>query len=305
MVKGMGLKSILESNHEVVGVVTAPDRKSGRGRKVSESSVKSLASELNLETAQPEKLRDPNFHKQLGEWNADIFVVVAFRMLPEVVWDMPSKGTVNLHASLLPQFRGAAPIQRAIMAGALETGATVFRLTHKIDTGDIIDSVSLPIGPDECAGSLHDRILESGKHLLVKCLDDMDRDDYTTTSQDVRKSRVDELHEAPKIFKEDRTIDWSSTSEEIHNQVRGLSPYPCAITNIQGLENSQLKVIKGKISNETEPLECGHVRTDNFKIVVGTSNGLYKITTVQPAGKKPMDASSFVRGLRIELKSFI
>jgi methionyl-tRNA formyltransferase len=299
------LKSILESDHQVVGVVTAPDRKSGRGRKVNESAVKSLAIKEGLEIAQPEKLRDTEFHKQLKDWNAELFVVVAFRMLPEVVWDMPKKGTVNLHASLLPQFRGAAPIQRAIMAGATETGATVFRLTHKIDTGDIIDSASLSIGDEENAGSLHDRILDTGKTLLVKCLDSMGNDDYTTTSQEMGSSDVEALHEAPKLFKEDRIIKWNKSSQEIHNHIRGLSPYPSAITNIQGVEDAQIKILEGKISEELGTLDCGCIRTDNFKLMVGTENGLYEVTKVQPAGKKPMDASSFIRGLRIELKNFI
>jgi methionyl-tRNA formyltransferase len=298
------LKSILDSTHEVVGVVTAPDRQAGRGRKINESAVKTLASQNGLDIAQPEKLRDNEFLELLKSWNADLFVVVAFRMLPEVVWDMTPRGTINLHASLLPQFRGAAPIQRAIMAGADQSGATIFRLTHKIDTGDIIDRVALDIGPNETAGSLHDRILKSGKDLLVDCLDVIAGGEFTATSQDNVNTEKTKLLQAPKIFKEDRRINWCMSSQEVHNHVRGLSPYPCATTTIKGEDKSQIKVLEGRMFTELIDLEAGEVNISGSKLIVGTGDGAYEITRLQPAGKSAMDAASFVRGLRDGLDGF-
>ncbi|MBM55705.1 MAG: methionyl-tRNA formyltransferase [Euryarchaeota archaeon] len=288
------LEAILDSDHNVVGVVTAPDRQSGRGRKVSESAVKKTALKHALPLAQPEKLKAPEFHDILKLWGADLFVVVAFRMLPEVVWDMPSLGTYNLHASLLPQFRGAAPIQRAIMQGAKESGATVFKLAHKIDTGNIISRVNLDIGPHENAGSLHDRILSSGSVLLVETLDKIAEGTHEEIPQcDLIES---DLLEAPKIFKEDRAINWNSTSIEIHNHVRGLSPYPAAFT-------SSYKILEGYPSDK-KGLNPGQVCTLDGKIIVGTTDGSYEITRLQPAGKSAMDSSAFIRGLRGEMESF-
>ena len=238
------LDSIIKSNHCVVGVVTTPDRQSGRGRKFSESEVKRLAIKNNLPLTQPEKLKSSEFHETLKSWNADLFVVVAFRMLPEVVWAMPPKGTINLHASLLPQFRGAAPIHRAIMQGASESGATIFRLAHKIDTGNILQNVKLKIGPNENAGSLHDRILNAGKKLLVESLDSIaESHDIETPQSELIDGK---LFEAPKIFKEDRRIDWNKKTLEIHNQIRGLSPYPGAFTTLPIGENSPYKILESQ-----------------------------------------------------------
>lgn len=296
------LESIISSKHNVVGVVTAPDRQSGRGRKISESAVKKVATEHRLPLAQPEKLKADEFHEVLRGWNADLFVVVAFRMLPEVVWAMPPKGTVNLHASLLPQFRGAAPIQRAIMQGATETGATIFRLAHKIDTGNILSSVSLDIGSNENAGSLHDRILSAGKVLLVEALDTIsDGDDVETPQESIINSSV-ELLEAPKIFKEDRRIDWSKSTAVVHNTIRGLSPYPGAFTVLEG-SNDPYKILEGKACEERN-LKAGETLVVDGNLYVGTRDGCYEITRLQPAGKSAMDASSFARGLREELGDF-
>lgn len=297
------LQNILNSNHEVVGVVTAPDRKAGRGRKVKASAVKELALKHNLPIAQPEKLRSEEFHAQLKEWNADLGVVVAFRMLPEVVWKMPPKGTINLHASLLPQFRGAAPIQRAIMAGASVSGASTFYLSHKIDTGDIIDAVEVEIGPNENAGSLHDRILEGGSKLLVKTLDKIESGDDTPISQDAERFSEIELLEAPKIFKEDRIINWEHECIDIHNHIRGLSPYPCAITFTSEDKETPTKILSGTPTDSSK-LSPGEIDLSNNLFLVGTATSDYQVTKLQPAGKSAMDADSFIRGLRDELTRF-
>lgn len=293
------LESILKSNHTVVGVVTAPDRQAGRGRKVKSSAVKELALKHGLPIAQPEKLRSPEFHEQLKEWSPDLGVVVAFRMLPEVVWNMPPKGTINLHASLLPQFRGAAPIQRAIMAGATKSGASTFYLSHSIDTGDIIDSVEVEIGSNENAGSLHDRILESGAGLLVRTIDSI----YTGTDTPTPQIAEGELLEAHKIFKEDRIINWDKDCTAVHNHIRGLSPYPCAITYTDESKSAPTKILEGTIA-DTSSLTPGEIQVRKDTLFVGTSTNDYQITKIQPAGKSAMDAGSFVRGLREELKKF-
>lgn len=294
------LDAILDSKHNVVGVVTAPDRQSGRGRKISESEVKRLAVKHDLSLAQPEKLKSIEFHETLKSWNADLFVVVAFRMLPEVVWAMPPKGTINLHASLLPQFRGAAPIQRAIMQGASESGATIFRLAHKIDTGNILQNVKLEIGPNENAGSLHDRILNAGKKLLVESLESIaSGNDVETPQSDLIEG---ELLEAPKIFKEDRRINWDKKTIEVHNQIRGLCPYPGAFTTVPGGENTPYKILESQPAELL--LDAGMIKIEDNRIFVGTSNGSLEILRIQPAGKSAMETESFVLGLRDELTQF-
>ena len=294
------LDAILDSKHNVVGVVTAPDRQSGRGRKISESEVKRLAVKHDLPLAQPEKLKSPEFHETLKSWNADLFVVVAFRMLPEVVWAMPPKGTINLHASLLPQFRGAAPIQRAIMQGASESGATIFRLAQKIDTGNILQNVKLEIGPNENAGSLHDRILNAGKKLLVESLESIaSGNDVETPQSDLIEG---ELLEAPKIFKEDRRINWDKKTIEVHNQIRGLCPYPGAFTTVPGGENTPYKILESRPAELL--LDSGMIKIEDNRIFVGTSNGSLEILRIQPAGKSAMETRSFVLGLRDKLTQF-
>jgi len=297
------LETILDGKHEVVGVVTAPDRESGRGRKTTQSAVKVIALERGLPIAQPERLRDTDFLATLKSWNADLGVVVAFRMLPEMVWAMPKLGTINLHASLLPQFRGAAPIQRAVMAGATETGATTFLLSHKIDTGDILDQTTLQIGPHEDAGSLHDRILSAGKKLLASSIDLISEGDYTPTPQGNLSDQAGMLQEAHKIFKEDRLIDWTNDAEIVYNQIRGLNPYPCAFTNVVGTTNSPMKILEGSITDESQ-LEPGQIDIIDFKMYVGTGTYNVEIHKLQAAGKGKMDASSYLRGLKNDLTGF-
>lgn len=298
------LETLLEGRHEVVGVVTAPDRESGRGRKISQSAVKKLAIERGLPVEQPVRLREEGFLARLREWNADLGVVVAFRMLPEVVWDMPKMGTVNLHGSLLPQFRGAAPIQRAIMAGAKESGATTFLLSHKIDTGDVLGRVRLDIGEDENAGSLHDRILESGKHLLASTVDEIADGKAEAEPQSGLAEGEKELLDAPKLFKEDRIIDWNRPTVELHNMIRGLSPYPGAITFLQDAPDAQIKILKAKISNNVA-LNAGELSTLDHKIIVGTSDGSIEIAIIQPAGKSAMKTEDYLRGHRDPIISFV
>ncbi|MGY8917589.1 MAG: methionyl-tRNA formyltransferase, partial [Flavobacteriales bacterium] len=241
------LKKLLEGRHEVVGVVTAPDKESGRGRKITQSDVKKLAIERGLPIAQPEKLQSDDFLETLKDWNADLGVVVAFRMLPEVVFSMPLMGTVNLHGSLLPQFRGAAPIQRAIMAGVKESGATTFLLTGAIDMGDMLGRVIVPIGPDENAGSLHDRILESGKQLLSDTIDDLAEGLAEAVPQSQAATDLGtNLLDAHKLFKKDRLISWSRSANDIHNQIRGLAPYPGAFTTLPNDDNAPLKILQAR-----------------------------------------------------------
>ena len=297
------LETILEGRHEVVGVVTAPDRESGRGRKITQSAVKTIALERGLPIAQPERLRDTDFLSTLKSWNADLGVVVAFRMLPEMVWASPKLGTINLHASLLPQFRGAAPIQRAIMAGATETGATTFLLSNKIDTGDVLDQTTLQIGPNEDAGSLHDRILSTGKKLLASSIDKLADGVYTPIAQGKLSNDTSLLQEAPKIFKVDRLIDWKKDAGTVYNQIRGLSPYPCAFTNVVGTTNSPMKILEGSIISGSQ-LEPGQIEITDFKMYVGTGTFNMEIHKLQAAGKGKMDASSFLRGLKNELQGF-
>jgi methionyl-tRNA formyltransferase len=298
------LETLLEGRHEVVGVVTAPDRESGRGRKISQSAVKKLALEKGLSIEQPVKLREEGFLEILKGWNADLGVVVAFRMLPEVVWAMPKMGTVNLHGSLLPQFRGAAPIQRAIMAGAKESGATTFLLSHDIDTGDVLGRVRLEIGADENAGSLHDRILDAGKHLLAETVNELAEGVAEGKPQSEFILGESELLEATKLFKEDRIIDWNCSSTDIHNLIRGLSPYPGAMTYLPESENDPIKILSTRQS-DIEGLAPGEILTKEGRMFVGTGEKGIEILMIQPPGKGSMDVAAYLLGKRTGLDYFV
>ncbi|HIG57918.1 MAG TPA: methionyl-tRNA formyltransferase [Flavobacteriales bacterium] len=307
------LETLLNGRHEVVGVVTAPDRESGRGRIITQSEVKKIAIERGLPIAQPERLRSEEFLDLLKGWNADLGVVVAFRMLPEVVWSMPVMGTVNLHGSLLPQFRGAAPIQRAIMAGATESGATTFLLTGDIDKGDILGRVIVPIGPNENAGSLHDRILESGKNLLAKTVDDIaDGVARAIPQSDVISELNVDILDAHKLFKEDRKISWLRSAIDLHNHIRGLAPYPGAFTTLPDAPEAPVKIIESQVVNDhSGELEAGEISIHEGRLYVGcgkpiqdSENGTLEILRIQPPGKGAMDAGSYLRGLREEIASF-
>lgn len=294
------LRQIVEAGGNVVAVVTVPDKPAGRGQQVHQSAVKQYAIEHNLPVLQPEKLRDEHFLNELKSFNADVFVVVAFRMLPEVVWNMPPKGTFNLHASLLPQYRGAAPINHAIINGETESGVTTFFLSHEIDTGNIILQQTVPITPDDNAGTLHDKLMIAGAKLILQTLDNIEQGNVETKPQ----PELNTLRPAPKIFKEDCRIDWTKDSRSIHNFIRGLSPYPCAFTELitaKG-EHKTLKVFSASIVNTQKgDLSCGTIRTDNKSYLhVCTADGMLSLDEIQLMGKKRMGIADFLRGFKFE-----
>ena len=287
------LDAIMQSSHEVAAVVTVPDRQAGRGQKVIYSAVKEYALAHQLPLLQPEKLRDPDFLAALAEYHADMFVVVAFRMLPEAVWNMPPHGTFNLHASLLPRYRGAAPINWAIINGERETGVTTFLLNHNIDEGAILMQESTPIADNETAESLHDRLAEMGRTLVVRTLDGIEAGTTTPTPQKGIPCP------APKIFKEDCRIDFSRTSEEVDRFVRGLSPYPAAtmtLINPKG-EEVPFKVYSVQPLVETPSKPSGTLICDGKRVLkMATANGFVQICELQMAGKKKNSAEDFLRG---------
>ncbi|RYD80412.1 MAG: methionyl-tRNA formyltransferase [Sphingobacteriales bacterium] len=287
------LDALIQANFDVVAVITAPDKPAGRGQKLNESAVKKYASERGIPVLQPEKLKNPVFLEELKSYNADLQVVVAFRMLPEVVWSMPPKGTINLHGSLLPQYRGAAPINHAILNGEKETGVTTFFLTHEIDTGAIILSDRVAIGDDETAGELHDRLMIVGAKLLVKTVTAITEGNYTEQPQ----PQTDTLKHAPKIFKEDCKIDWNNSTELIHNFIRGLSPYPTSFTL---LNDKTLKIFKAEIENTEPGIAAGGFLTDGKTFLkFATKDGFIKLLDVQYEGKKRMQVEDFLRGMRL------
>lgn len=291
------LKALLNAGANIVGVITAPDKPAGRGRKLKPSPVKEFADKKGLTVLQPEKLKDPVFLEELRALKADLQVVVAFRMLPEAVWNMPPKGTFNLHASLLPEYRGAAPINWAVINGEKKTGVTTFFLKHEIDTGDIIFQEEVPITEEDNAGSVHDKLMETGAQLVVKTVDAVAENKVEPVAQPQK-----ELKPAPKIFKENCRIDWSQKSEKVHNLVRGLSPYPAAWTNIvlPGKTPVSVKILKTEKSH-SDRLKQGEVYSDGKNIILaGTRSGDLKIHELQIAGKKRMSAEDFLRGNKLE-----
>ena len=290
------LEEILNSKHEVVGVITVPDMPAGRGQKLSQSAVAKLAIEKNLKLLQPEKLKNPEFLEELNSLDADAFVVVAFRMLPKEVWQTPAKGTFNLHASLLPQYRGAAPINWAIINGETETGVTTFLIDEKIDTGNILLKEKVQILPDDNAGTLHDKLAESGKKLIIETLNGLEKNAIQPKPQE----NPGELKPAPKIFKEDCKIDWSEPIEKIHNKIRGLSPYPAAWTNfIQDNESKSVKIYKGCFEHNREnSIESGQITFEKNQIKILLSDGIYYVEELQPEGKKRMTDKDFINGLQ-------
>jgi len=297
------LKILVENKYEIVGVITMPDKPAGRGHKVQFSPVKQYALDHNLKLLQPEKLKDEAFLEELRSLNADLQIVVAFRMLPEVVWNMPKFGTFNLHASLLPQYRGAAPINWAIINGDKETGATTFFLTHEIDTGKIILQEKIQISETDNAGTVHDRLMEMGANLVKQTVDLLiaGKTDAIDQSQFLHPEIA--LKTAPKIFKETCAINFSQSVEEVYNFVRGMSPYPTAWAEIQfpgQIEKNILKVF------ETEKEYCSHnetlgnLVTDGKKFAkIAVFDGFIHLKSVQVAGKKRMDIGELLRGMRI------
>jgi len=289
------LEAIFHSNHQVVGVVTVADKASGRGQKISQSPVKVFAAENNIPVFQPEKLRNPEFLEELRKLDADVFVVVAFRMMPKVLFEMPKMGTFNLHASLLPDYRGAAPINYAVINGEEKTGATTFFINEKIDEGNILLQEELAILPDENAGSLHDRLMEMGAKLVVKTLDGLAENTITEKTQ----PQVEHPKNAYKIFKEDTRINWSRKSKEVHQFILGMSPYPAAFTTLKiGEEEKGLKIFGGKseISNHDKTAGTLDISKNEFKIYTG--DGIYYPLELQLEGKKRMNVKDFLNGFR-------
>ncbi len=298
------LAALVDNGYNICAVVTMPDKIAGRGHKLLSSPIKQYAIDHGIKVLQPEKLKNEDFVAQLRSLEADLFIVIAFRMLPEVVWTMPRLGTFNLHASLLPRFRGAAPINRAIMAGETETGVTTFFLKHEIDTGDLIDRVRVEIGPDEDAGSLHDRLMAIGASLTLDTVRHIIAGDLKPIPQDNFAGETPTP--APKIFKETCLIDWSRPAREIHNHVRGLSPYPAAWTNLADTDGSEttVKILKTRISDNIN-LAPGEISLGNGKIYVGTGSSAIEVLRLQPAGKKVLDTADFLRGARLDKPKFV
>ena len=289
------LDAIHQSHHEVVGVVTVADKASGRGQKINQSAVKIYAVENNLTVLQPEKLRNPEFLEEIKSLNADVFVVVAFRMMPKILFEMPKLGTFNLHASLLPDYRGAAPINYAVMNGEEKTGATTFFINEKIDEGNILLQEEIEILPDENAGSLHDRLMEMGAQLIVKTLDGLSENSITEKPQ----PHVEHPKNAFKIFKEDTRIDFSKTSKEVHQFILGMSPYPAAFTTLKIEEEEKgLKIYHGKFENYHHGKTPGTLDISKNEFKIFTKDGIYFPLELQLEGKKRMNVKDFLNGFR-------
>lgn len=289
------LDALVKGGYNVCAVVTMPDKIAGRGHKLIQSDVKQYALEHKLHVLQPEKLKSPDFVEALQAIDADLFIVIAFRMLPEIVWRMPRLGTFNLHASLLPKYRGAAPINHAVMNGEKVTGITTFFLKHEIDTGDMIMQRSIEIGDDENVGSVHDRLMELGAEAVTQTVECILEGSLHTVPQP-----EGDFTPAPKIFKDTCRIDWSDTATRIHNHVRGLSPYPAAWTRMvsDNGDVADLKIYETSIRNlpSLPSLQIGDVLIEKGHIYVGTGDDPIEILSLQPAGKKRMEARAFTLG---------
>jgi methionyl-tRNA formyltransferase len=295
------LKALVENGYNIAGVVTMPDKPAGRGYQLQPSPVKQYALQQGLTVLQPEKLKDESFLNELKQLNVDLQIVVAFRMLPEVVWSMPPQGAFNIHSSLLPQYRGAAPINWAIINGEKETGVTTFFLSHEIDTGKIIFQEKTMIGDTDNAGILHDRLMGMGARLALKTVDALLEGNIRPIPQEELFRDISELKTAPKIFKEDCRVDWSKSAREIYNFVRGLSPYPAAWTellSVSGEEKLRFKLLACEpVENTTHGLQPGSVVAHNkTDLNVAVKDGFLRITELQLTGKKRMSAIDFLNG---------
>lgn len=288
------LKALVENNYNVVAVVTMPDKPMGRhGSVLQSSAVKQYALSVGLPVLQPEKLKDEAFLAELRSYQADLQIVVAFRMLPEVVWAMPPRGTFNLHASLLPQYRGAAPINWAIINGDKETGVTTFFLQHEIDTGEIIHQERIAIGEDDDVETIHDQLMVLGARLVLRTVDDIVADTVVSVPQPMEG----ELRPAPKIFRETCRIDWNQSAASIHNFVRGLSPYPAAWTEFATPDGEVVNVKVYTCHAHPGQLAVGEVKSDGKSFLhVGTGDGVISVESLQVAGKKRMAVADFLRG---------
>jgi len=302
------LRRLVEGEYNVVGVVTMPDKPAGRGHKLLHSPVKQYAETHGLKLMQPVRLKDPEFVAELRSLDADLFIVIAFRMLPEVVWTMPPLGTFNLHASLLPRYRGAAPINRAVMNGDTMTGVTTFMLKHEIDTGDILRQEKVEIYPEDNVGDVHDRLMFLGAELTLDTVDHIIADDLAPIPQELFIGDT-EPTPAPKIFAEDCIIDWTRPAIEIHNQVRGLSPYPAARAELVADKDKieTIKIFRTRIADGVYTGNPGEVIvTDDLRMFVGTGKGgAVELLEVLPAGKKRMAVEAFLRGARLVNPRFV
>lgn len=291
------LDALINAGHEIVGVITMPDKPAGRGQLLKPSPVKIYAQQKSLKILQPEKLKDESFISELRSLNADIQVVVAFRMLPEIVWSMPKHGTINIHASLLPNYRGAAPINWAIINGDNKTGVTSFLLKHDIDTGDIIFQEEIDIDDDDDAGSIHDKLMRLGAQLAVKTVDAIERGTATFHKQDDIDPAT--IKKAPKIFKDDMRIIWDRPATDIVNHIRGLSPYPAAWTTLTDDKGADItaKIFKAVKATSPQSLAPGQIKViDGKRLLIGTADQPVEICDIQLSGKKRMAASALLCG---------
>lgn len=287
------LDALLLAGENIVAVVTAPDKPAGRGQKLQSSAVKLYALSRDIPVLQPVKLKDPEFLTQLTSYQADLQVVVAFRMLPEIVWNMPPKGTINLHGSLLPQYRGAAPINHAIINGEAESGVSTFFLTHDIDTGNVLFSKKVAISSEDTAGDLHDQLMFTGAALLVETVKAIEENIFTETEQ---PQNDQSLKQAPKIFKEDCQIDWNQPIQKVNNLIRGLSPYPTAFTS---LHDKVLKVFKATPEiTEVKEAPGTLVSDEKTYLKFACQDGYIHVLDLQLQGKKKMNTIEFLRGYR-------
>jgi methionyl-tRNA formyltransferase len=290
------LDALVKAGNNIVGVITAPDKPAGRGQKMNESAVKQYAVANGLKVLQPEKLKNPEFLAELKALQADLQVVVAFRMLPEVVWGMPPKGTINLHASLLPHYRGAAPINWAVINGELSSGVSTFFLKQEIDTGDILFTETVPIAENDTAGDLHDTLMKVGAKLLVKTVKAIESGDYQEQPQEHLTEGI-ELKHSPKLFKETCQINWIQPTESVFNLIRGLSPYPTAFTQLNG---KVFKIFKAEKSMNEPGISPGGFLTDNKTFLkFACTDGFICPLDVQLEGKKRMSIEEFLRGVRL------
>jgi len=294
------LKALVEQGYEIAGVVTGPDKKAGRGQQIRYSPVKEFALECDLPLLQPEKLKSDDFLLDLAELQANLFIVVAFRMLPEAVWSMPKLGTFNLHASLLPQYRGAAPINHAIINGETKTGLTTFFLDKEIDTGRIIFSQEMEILAEDDFGSLHDRMMEEGAKLVLKTVQSIENGIVTSISQDALLSDKSSLRHAPKIFPNDCKINWNQPAGQIHNLIRGLSPFPAAWTILRkGDEEKSMKIYKTRLEIVPHDFRPGSlIKPKNKELKVACQDGFLHLLEIQQSGKKRMKVQDFLAGFQ-------
>jgi len=291
------LDSILNSGYNVVSVVTTPDKPAGRGQKVSESAVKQYALSKNLKLLQPDRLKSADFIESLKKLEADLFIVVAFRMLPEIIWSMPPKGTINLHASLLPDYRGAAPINWAIIKGEKETGVTTFFIEQEIDTGEILEQSKLSISEDDTAGELHDKMMHLGSNLIINSIGKIISGNYKSINQ-IEILGNKPLKLAPKIFKNDCIINWQQPMEKIHDFIRGLSPYPsawCFLENINKKEIKSFKILKSK-KTTIEVNNSSEIILDKTGFFIPCLDYYIEIIELQQEGKKKMNTKEFYAG---------